>query len=282
MCRFVLYLGPPIRLSALIIEPTHSLIHQSFKSEERAEPLNGDGFGVAWYGPETGALPARFRSVTPAWSNANLKDIARAVESHCILAHVRAATRGHTAGEANCHPFRAGRWSLMHNGDLGGFSRLRRRLLSGLSDEAFRMIEGQTDSEHIFAVFLDQLRDVAGDPSILEIANAVRRTIEIVLGLASEYADGEDSHLNLAVTDGHRAVVTRFTTRARSEGESLYVNRGERYVCEEGVCRMLPSREGTAVLVCSEPLSEDAGWEAVPRNSIACIDRSGPVEVQPL
>ena len=101
MCRFVLYLGPPIRLGALITEPTHSLIHQSLKSEERAEPLNGDGFGVAWYGPESGAMPARFRSVTPAWSNENLKDIARVVESGCILAHVRAASRGHTAGEAN-------------------------------------------------------------------------------------------------------------------------------------------------------------------------------------
>ena len=44
MCRFTLYLGPPVRLSTLLIEPSHSLIQQSFHAEERSEPLNGDGF----------------------------------------------------------------------------------------------------------------------------------------------------------------------------------------------------------------------------------------------
>jgi predicted glutamine amidotransferase len=48
MCRFTLYMGPPIRLSSLLIEPDHSLIRQSVESREREEPLNGDGFGVGW------------------------------------------------------------------------------------------------------------------------------------------------------------------------------------------------------------------------------------------
>ena len=46
MCRFVMYLGPEITMSSLVTEPSHSLIHQSMKSRERPEPLNGDGFGV--------------------------------------------------------------------------------------------------------------------------------------------------------------------------------------------------------------------------------------------
>ena len=52
MCRFTLYLGDPIRLASLVTEPRRSLIRQSFASEEREEPLNGDGFGIAWYVPE--------------------------------------------------------------------------------------------------------------------------------------------------------------------------------------------------------------------------------------
>ena len=59
MCRFTLYLGPPVRLSTLLIEPSHSLIQQSFHAEERSEPLNGDGFGVGWYAP--GITPVRVR-----------------------------------------------------------------------------------------------------------------------------------------------------------------------------------------------------------------------------
>jgi hypothetical protein len=51
MCRFTLYLGPPITLGSLLTEPSHSLIKQSFQSREREEPLTGDGFGVAFYVP---------------------------------------------------------------------------------------------------------------------------------------------------------------------------------------------------------------------------------------
>ncbi|MFQ5353611.1 MAG: class II glutamine amidotransferase, partial [Thermodesulfobacteriota bacterium] len=61
MCRFVLYLGEDVALNSLITEPENSIIHQSFHSHERAEPLNGDGFGVAWYAPEVGEEPAVFK-----------------------------------------------------------------------------------------------------------------------------------------------------------------------------------------------------------------------------
>ncbi len=76
MCRFALYLGPPVRLSQLVTEPTNSIIHQSYHSHERPEPLNGDGFGVAWYVPDIRPEPAVFRSTTPAWNNHNLLHLA--------------------------------------------------------------------------------------------------------------------------------------------------------------------------------------------------------------
>ncbi len=72
MCRFVAYLGPEILISKLVTEPESSLIHQSYHSHEREEPLNGDGFGLAWYVPAITPDAAVFRSITPAWSNQNL------------------------------------------------------------------------------------------------------------------------------------------------------------------------------------------------------------------
>ena len=92
MCRFALYLGSPILVSALVTEPTHSIIKQSFKSREREEPLNGDGFGIAWCAPEICDEPAIFKDVTPAWNNVNLANLARVTRTSCLLAHVRAAT----------------------------------------------------------------------------------------------------------------------------------------------------------------------------------------------
>lgn len=140
MCRYVFYHGPAIRIAALVTEPDHSLIRQSVESRERSDAMNGDGFGVAWYAPALGDRPGRFRSITPAWNNENLIELARVVESPCILAHVRASSKPFAVSEANCHPFTHGPLSLMHNGDLGGFDGLRRRLLARLSDTAFAAI----------------------------------------------------------------------------------------------------------------------------------------------
>jgi len=76
MCRFVLYLGPEITVSSLVTEPEHSIIHQSYMSREREEPLNGDGFGLAWYAPHLTTHPALFKDISPAWNNDNLREMA--------------------------------------------------------------------------------------------------------------------------------------------------------------------------------------------------------------
>ena len=281
MCRFTFYHGPPLSLSSLITEPENSLIHQSFESSEREEPLNGDGFGIAWYGANTDAAPGLFRSVTPAWNNANLTSLARVVSSSCVLAHVRAATQVRSVSEVNCHPFSAGRYAFMHNGDLGGFGRLRRSLLSELSDEAFASIQGQTDSEHIFALLLDELAGTEVE-NAGELADAVQRTFERALELSRAHGN-DNSYLNVAITDGRSAVVTRFTTDTGYDGESLYWNSGRRYVCDGGLCRMVtPESSGAAILVSSERLSSDPGWEAVPRNHMLLIEPDRSHRLEPL
>ena len=109
MCRFLCYLGPAVLLADVLHRPTHSLILQSYKSRERKEPLNGDGFGVGWYAPDAGPIPCVFTSLTPAWSNQNLRHLAEHVRSPCFFAHVRAASPGMRVGEENCHPFQNGR-----------------------------------------------------------------------------------------------------------------------------------------------------------------------------
>ena len=281
MCRFVFYLGTPIALGSLLTEPANSLIHQSFHSHERDEPLNGDGFGVAWYVPGH-EEPARFRSVTPAWSNQNLRDIARVTSSGCVLAHVRAATRSLQVSEANCHPFRRGRYAFMHNGDFGGFDALRRPLLAALSDEGFAGIGGTTDSEHFFAVLGDELaRAAPREPAAM--AAAFRRAVDRILELRARHAPSEHIYLNAVLADGRSAVACRFTTDDPANADSLYRHCGRRYACEEGVCRMVHARgRGEAAIVSSEPLSEDGGWEAVPVNHLVLLEGSEVTAVEPV
>jgi len=271
MCRFVLYMGPPITLDLLITRPTYSIIHQSYHSRMREEPLNGDGFGVAWYVPEISPEPAVFRSIQPAWNNTNLGDLARLTRSPVILAHVRAATKGLSVSESNCHPFIAGPLAFMHNGSVAGFTGLKRAIQQRLSDESFSGIRGTTDSEHVFALFQDHYARVDGSDPVGRLASALAATILEVDELAREADPARHSYLNLAVSDGRCAVVSRFAT-GEETAPTLFVHEGKEYTCQDGQCLMIDSpAQHHTVIVASEPLTDEPAWKAVPEENMAVI-----------
>ncbi|XOV94385.1 MAG: class II glutamine amidotransferase [Bacteroidota bacterium] len=273
MCRFTFYMGKPIVLSSLITEPRHSLIHQSFASRERDEPLNGDGFGLAWYNHSLSNQPALFKSVSPAWSNNNLQEICSNIKSTCIMAHVRAATQSRIVSESNCHPFKWEQFTFMHNGDVGGFSRIKRALLGMLSDDAFNHIKGTTDSEHFFALLIDELHQLGGLEPHDRLATGMIKTIRKVTALTKEYAPDEHSYLNFVISDGHLALAVRYTTDLPEHADSLYLNIGKSYHCEGGVCYMKePGDHEKSVIISSEPLSKDPGWEKIPVNSMILVN----------
>ncbi len=283
MCRFVYYQGQPIALSALLTEPANSLIHQSFHANERTEPLNGDGFGVAWYVPGSPA-PALFRSVSPAWSNQNLHEIARVTTSPRVLAHVRAATQEFSVTVSNCHPFRHGALTFMHNGDFGAFSRVRRSLLRSLSDDAFRLIRGTTDSEHFFALVVDEMgnRDVVTPPAA-RLTAAIEGALGRFLDLARAEGVDEPVYMNCVVSDGRAAVACRFTTDRPDNADSLYTHVGHRYVVEARKPRMESCEPvNRSVIVSSEPLSDDPGWEPVPAGSLVVVGEDLSIEARPV
>jgi len=279
MCRFTLYLGPPIRLESLLIDPSHSLILQSFHSAEREEPLNGDGFGVGWYAPDQHQRPALFRSITPAWNNANLRSLASVVSSPCVMAHVRAASEGMAVSEANCHPFQHDRYLFMHNGHIGSFRSIRRTLLAQLGEEAFDVIHGSTDSEHLFAAFIDDLANADfADEHVL--ARSLNRAVWRILALVDELGGSAPSYLNLAVTDGDRAAACRFANDPGRDAESLYVIQRELY---QPVWKGSPGRRrderSTSFVVSSERLTDDGSWDTVEPNHMISLCRDGTAHV---
>ena len=281
MCRFALYLGREISISSLLTDPAHSIIVQSSHSKEREEPLNGDGFGVAWYVDGADA-PAIFRDLTPAWNNLNLLNLARVTRTRCLMAHVRAASPGLAVQQLNCHPFRRGRLAFMHNGGVAGFRKIRRDLLGKLSDEAFHSIGGTTDSEHVFGLVADRLDPSDSEYDLAEMRDALRFGISEVERLRNDANIEARSTLNLALTDGKRAVVSRYITGGGQGANSLYVHAGSRYVCEDGLCRMITDREDGAVIIASEPLSQDPGWDRVPTNHIVSVDGDLEVTIEPI
>ena len=152
MCRWNAYFGESLLIDEFLYRTEHGLIDESLHSRMGAETTNGDGFGLGWYMPGH-EEPGRYRSVNPAWNDANLRDLASHVESSLFLAHIRAAV-GSPVQQTNCHPFRHGRWLFVHNGLLHGFHDMRRDLLLAVEPSLFEGISGSADSEVLFYLAL--------------------------------------------------------------------------------------------------------------------------------
>ena len=116
MCRHFGWLGEPRTLAALVLEPEHGLLTQSYRPRRQCHGLmNADGWGVGFYPPGTDG-PARWRSDRPLWGDASFRSVAPAIASGCVLGAVRSATVGMPRDESACAPFRSGSWLLSHNG----------------------------------------------------------------------------------------------------------------------------------------------------------------------
>ena len=159
MCRFVAYRGKRVPLAHVISEPEHSLVEQSYQPKEMTVgTVNADGFGLGWYNRALESAPCVYTSILPIWSDRNLPGLSRHIASDCILANVRSGTPGFGLDQSNCQPFAYERLLFMHNGFIENFrDSLVRKIRDSLRAEYYRLIQGTTDSEHIFALVLNFL-----------------------------------------------------------------------------------------------------------------------------
>lgn len=276
------YLGTPIVIDKLLYQPKNSLVNQSINARELEEPLNGDGFGIGWYVPEVYAEPVTFVSVSPAWSNRNLRNLAPKIRAHCFVAHVRAASVGEVS-ESNCHPFQYKNLLMMHNGGVENFARIKRKLREPLSDELYNWIKGQTDSEHIFAYFLNYLFDHHKTIGPEAVIDAFEHTFMALKKLMAEHGIEEAAYLNMVVTNGLFTVGTRYNTHPDEPPLTLYHSEGSRYVVEDGISQMVaPEDDDHAVLVVSEKLTDDASWTLIPENHFVVVDPTLTVRIIPI
>lgn len=283
MCRFIGYVGNEILLADILSRPENSLIRQSYKAKERPEPLNGDGFGLGWYVPEITDTPCVFTSITPAWSNRNLLDLIEHTRSGCFFAHVRAASPGMRVSEVNCHPFQYGRFLWMHNGSIEGFDRIKRRLRHSLPDEIYESINGTTDSEHAFAVFLNLLDQETKEPDMSELADGLVKTIWQLEGWAADAGITKPSIYNFAVTDGRNIAAIRYISDPERVPISLYVSKRGKCDSFHGEWETMTDcfAETNGIVISSERLTDQiGGWTEVAPNRVVTVDADLNVDVR--
>jgi glutamine amidotransferase len=263
MCRWLAYTGSPILIDDLLYKPTNSLIVQSLHSRLGAETTNGDGIGIGWY-DEHDPTPGLFRSIEPAWSERNLRELATHIRSPVMLAHIR-ATSGSAVQQTNCHPFRYGHWLWMHNGLLAGFAAMKRDLVMAVDPELFPSIEGSTDSEVLF--YLALTFGLQDDPP-----TAVARAVGLVEEVGRAHGVAFPVQMTVATTDGRRVWAFRYSTEGQSR--SLFRNTDvamlKAQYPENPVLHHLA--DSTRVVV-SEPLGDLKGaWHEVPESSCLIIE----------
>ncbi|MBE7219969.1 MAG: class II glutamine amidotransferase [Caulobacteraceae bacterium] len=254
MCRWIAYQGEPIYLDTLVAEPAHSLIAQSLHAAECKVATNGDGFGVGWYGERE--IPGLYRETRPAWSDENLRNLCFQVKSRLFFAHVRAST-GPATARANCHPFAVGNIMFMHNGQIGGYAAVKRRVEAMIADEFYAHRAGSTDSE---ALFLTALSNGLSDDPI----GAIAKTLLDVRRLMHAANVTEPLRFAAAMTDGTRIHAFRWSSDDRAP--SLYWRQTPRHI-----------------LIVSEPLDgERALWSEVPQGCALIAAPGEPARVAPI
>jgi len=261
MCRLTAYTGPTLTIADLVTRPARSVIRQSFDARERLGgaggevydigALNADGFGLGWYTKSSldeDGSPCVFKDVGPAWNNRNLVNLAKKTSSEVIFAHVRAAGPGMGVCSCTCHPFEFGRYLFMHNGQVSGFKKIRRRVLATLGPVAFNFAieNGCSDSAVAFAVFIDKLGNDAEDAWKVLAPAKLQALIQETIVLLCEMCDEENimgvSLLNFVISDGYSLVATRFVhvhpdvspeVAATARAASLYFSSGSSFEPEQ-------------------------------------------------
>ena len=213
-----------------------------------------------------------------------LPDLVGPVTGEALLVRAR-TTSGFPHKDENTQPFRFRRWLFVHVGGVEAWTDVKPRLVAALPDFLRRAVAGQTDSEHLFMLFLKELReagalddlDAPAEVAGRALAGAVRK----IDAWCREAGCQRPSVLNLAATNGRMLAGVR-------RGKPLH------YALLEGIIpcprhqidastkdsdpRVRPHRQAKAV-VFSSFLADPAGFLEVPESAVVTVDRALRVRV---
>jgi glutamine amidotransferase len=262
MCRIAAYLGPPVRVSALLNDAPHGLTDQSRNARRMTDSsVAGDGWGVGWFCPEAGPAPGLFKSILPLWSDENGKTVPRAVLSGSIVGHIRYASPNIETCFINTPLYALDEYLWTINGMLEPWpGPLSKAIRDRLDPDHEAGLRGSTDGEMMGALWRTHFRRTGGrDP-----AEALRTMLREVRDLTRKH-DGEVK-TNLILSSASQILGVRYAEP--KEPNTLY------YLSRE-------SRWNGGSVIASEPLDDGPGWHEVESDMLVSADAEG-VHLEPL
>ena len=276
---------PMSRLFACAVSEARLLGHALYpwrrllKIKETATPY---GWGIGYHQNQNVLVKRRPNHRGPL----DFYEVAGGLHATRIVGHVRRHTIGGTSPE-NTHPFRFRQWMFAHHGTVSRFDTIRPWVINSIPSFLKRSMRGDTDSEHLFHLFLAFLYD-EGHLEDRKLpaeaaAQALRNTFHMVERFARD-AGGDPSGLNVAVTNGRVMLVSSTTT------PTYYTHFDGIYDCE--LCRQVPDgwdeepkrkdHEHLEGVVCfnDPPPDEDTDkLRKAPENSVISMDADMKVSV---
>jgi glutamine amidotransferase len=259
MCRHLAYVGPPVSLRELLLDPPHGLYTQSWAPRrQRHGTVNADGFGVGWYA-DGDPVPARYRREIPIWNDSSLGDIARVTRSGAVVAAVRSATAGTALCEAAAAPFGAGSWLFSHNGVLENWRTALSQWEGSVGPSGAEMPRGVRANRPYTPLNLEVLTDSALLWTLIleRLRGGAAADLALAATIAEVRAAGGSGRFNFLLSDGRSVTAT-------AAGDTLWYREAD-----------------GGVTVASEPGDDEPGWVEVPdRHVLTAVP--GAVTLRPL
>ncbi len=225
-----------------LLEAPDSLAQQS-----RREP---DGTGLGTFSAD--GSPQVFKQPLAAYEDQCFASEARDVASRTFVAHVRYASTGAIAPE-NTHPFEQAERLFAHNGVIGDLPRLEAEL-----GDALALVHGATDSERFFAL----------------VSREIERTGDVGDGIVSA-SSWVAAHLPVLALNFVLITASELWALRYPDTHELHVLRrgaggtnGNRHLEHASASGRIRARCGRlahlpAVVIATEPMDEDPGWQAL-------------------
>ena len=269
MCRFFVYIGKNVILKQILWNPENSILKQSYKMTYTPEVLenrrnhlvNVDGFGILWYKKDN--LPYLYKSLKTPWSDLNMLEITKCINSKYIFSHVRAIKPGNNknyVNEYNCHPFRIKNYCWMHNGNICRKENLLDYIRKNVDIELMQKIKGNTDSEYCFIIFLHFLKKGINNISFKLMQNCMIDTINKILNLVNN----DICSLNFCVSNKKITICTRYINSIEDPPSLYYFSKNKE------------------IIISSEPIYKNKKWILVPRNSMITITKTKKILIRSL
>jgi glucosamine--fructose-6-phosphate aminotransferase (isomerizing) len=237
MCGIVGIAGNE-RASGILIEGLRRLEYRGY-----------DSAGVALHGPDGQAVRVR----APGKVAALVEAMGSELSGSSGIAHTRWATHGKPT-EANAHPHRAGRVTLVHNGIIENFKELREELAA-----AGHVFTSDTDTEVVAHLF---------DAALKTGANAQSAWLSILPRLHGAFALA-------AIVDGHPDLVfgaRRGAPLIAAIGESSGFLASDIMAIAGEATKVIYLEEGDAAIVRPDGIDVfDAGGQAVDRPAVPAV-----------